>query len=69
MEETLFAFLPLARKKSVVVREGFVSTDGVTNSIPQITLDTGASHASYVGAQVLAKFRVLNGIHASTLPS
>ena len=55
MRETLFQLLPKARKKSVVVREGYSAVDGVAVSIPKVTLDSGASHGSYVGKKLLDK--------------
>ena len=55
MQETLFLLLPRARQKSVVVREGFAAVDGVTVSIPKITLDSGASHGNYIGRKLLDK--------------
>ena len=55
MKETLFQILPGARKKSVVVREGLATVDGLSVSIPKVTLDSGASHASYVGRKLVNK--------------
>ena len=55
MRETLFQLLPKARKTSVVVREGYSAVDSVAVSIPKVTLDSGASHGSYVGKKLLDK--------------
>ena len=60
MEETLFAFIPKARRKSVVVREGRVSSGGEIYSLPKVTLDSGASHASYVGKKIVDS---MSGLH------
>ena len=65
MRETLFQLLPKARKKSVVVREGYSAVDGVAVSIPKVTLDSGASHGSYVGKSYLIRCLLSNNFRVS----